>query len=85
LPRTAYFDDKEVALNNGCNDFISKPFSKEQFYFKSQRKSQQSILYHKLPAQGCQAHLQLAQIYLKTESCKRACSASPTVICRKEN
>lgn len=34
IAQTAYFDDKEAALKNGCNDFISKPFTKEQFISK---------------------------------------------------
>jgi len=34
LAQTAYFDDKEAALKNGCNDFISKPFTREQFISK---------------------------------------------------
>jgi signal transduction histidine kinase/CheY-like chemotaxis protein len=31
IAQTAYSDDKETALKSGCNDFISKPFTKEQF------------------------------------------------------
>jgi PAS domain S-box-containing protein len=34
IAQTAYFDDKEAALKNGCNDFISKPFTREQFISK---------------------------------------------------
>jgi CheY-like chemotaxis protein len=34
IVQTAYYEDKEAALKSGCNDFISKPFSKEQFISK---------------------------------------------------
>ena len=34
IAQTAYADDKDVALENGCNDFISKPFQKDQFISK---------------------------------------------------
>jgi len=34
IAQTAYFDDKETALKNSCDDFIRKPFSREQFILK---------------------------------------------------
>ena len=34
IAQSAYYDDKEAALKNGCNDFISKPFTREQFISK---------------------------------------------------
>jgi len=34
IAQTAYADDKDIALENGCNDFISKPFQKDQFVLK---------------------------------------------------
>jgi PAS domain S-box-containing protein len=34
IAQTAYSDDKDAALKNGCNDFISKPFTLEQFISK---------------------------------------------------
>jgi PAS domain S-box-containing protein len=34
IAQTAYSDNKEDAINSGCNDFISKPFTIEQFISK---------------------------------------------------
>lgn len=34
IAQTAYFDDKETALKNSCNDFISKPFTRKQLISK---------------------------------------------------
>jgi PAS domain S-box-containing protein len=34
IAQTAYADDKKDAFKNGCNDFISKPFTMEQFISK---------------------------------------------------
>ena len=34
IAQTAFSDDKEAALKSGCNDFISKPFTLEQFISK---------------------------------------------------
>lgn len=34
IAQTAYFDDKLKAIENGCNDFISKPYVKEQLLLK---------------------------------------------------
>lgn len=31
IAQTAYTNDRETALNKGCNDFIAKPFGKTQF------------------------------------------------------
>jgi signal transduction histidine kinase/CheY-like chemotaxis protein len=30
IAQTAYTDDREVAIGNGCNDFIAKPFGKQE-------------------------------------------------------
>jgi two-component system sensor histidine kinase EvgS len=30
IAQTAYINDREIALANGCNDFIAKPFGKNQ-------------------------------------------------------
>jgi CheY-like chemotaxis protein len=34
IAQTAYSDNKEDAINSGSNDFISKPFTIEQFISK---------------------------------------------------
>jgi PAS domain S-box-containing protein len=34
IAQTAFYDDKEKALANGCNDFISKPFTKDHLISK---------------------------------------------------
>ena len=31
IAQTAYTNDRETALDKGCNDFIAKPFGKTQF------------------------------------------------------
>ena len=30
IAQTAFTNDRETALANGCNDFIAKPFGREQ-------------------------------------------------------
>jgi len=34
IAQTAYFNEREKALASGCNDFISKPFNKDQLFSK---------------------------------------------------
>jgi CheY-like chemotaxis protein len=31
IAQTAYINDREIALKSGCDDFITKPFRKNQF------------------------------------------------------